>query len=448
MAFWNRRKKGPPDENPEAKKVGFIRRQWRKLRAVDWKNPVNRWKLLFVLLIVCIGGLGFVGGAIAFTNSPSFCKACHEMAPEHVTFEKSAHNQITCVQCHIAPGNVEMVLHKIGSLKEVYYHITGVPDPIVQTVAVLDENCEQCHSKNRLVTATGDLIVNHEGHIKEGIPCVVCHSGVAHAKVVERGINGSETYDKWTMENSDKLMSSKYMNPNMGTCIDCHDQVNQGKKPWKDYSYQIPENPHAEGHGDKKEGNEAEAATLSASEEEQKSKEATQEIILQAIGKQKTDVKLSMECFTCHQEINTPQNHDIAEWNQNHGGYAFQELDKCMNCHQDEKWIKHFEKQDIEQLLKTSTDKEKYTANMIQVKDQSRQNHFCSTCHANRPPGHVDSDTWLTAHAPKAQTNEEKANCYVCHDREKPDENATDIKAPTDVYCQFCHRTGFKGEKL
>lgn len=448
MAFWKRNKAGPVDENDEGKKPGLIRRLWRKFRSIDWKNPVNRWKLLFASLLIVFGLLGFVGGAIAYTNNPSFCKLCHEMAAEHVTFAQSAHSEQTCVSCHIAPGNVEMVLHKMESLKEVYYHIVGPPDPIVQTVAVLDENCTQCHSNNRLVSATGDLIVNHDGHIKEGIPCITCHSGVAHAKVVERGINDSTTYDKWTMENAEKLMGKKFMSPNMGSCIDCHNKVNNGEKPWKDPQYGLPDNPHEEGHGKKEEAaeeNKVEATTVSAEEEEQKSKQATQEIILQAIGKQKTDVKLSMECFTCHQEINTPQNHDIAEWSQNHGGFALQELDKCINCHQDEKWIRKFARQDIDKLLNGSNEKEKYTPNIIQVKDQSRQNHFCSTCHANRPPGHLDSDTWLTAHAPQAKTNEQKADCYVCHDREKP---MTDTKAPTDVYCQFCHRTGFKGENL
>jgi cytochrome c-type protein NapC len=341
-----------------------------------------------------------------------------------------------------------MVLHKIGSLKEVYYHITGVPDPIVQTVAVLDENCEKCHSKNRLVTATGDLIVNHEGHIKEGIPCVVCHSGVAHAKVVERGINDSTSYDSWTTANADKLMSKKYMSPNMGSCIDCHDQVNKGKKPWKDYSYTVPENPHEEKESASGDEKKVEASEVSTAEAEKISHKNTQDIILQAIGKQKVDVKLSMECFTCHQEINTPKNHDSGDWNQNHGGFAYQQLNKCINCHQDAKWIKRFEKEDINQLLKTGHEAEKYTPNMVLVKDQSRQNSFCSTCHANRPAGHVDSDTWLTAHAPKAQTNEEKASCYVCHDKEKPVTTDAATKAPTDVYCQFCHRTGFKGEKL
>lgn len=450
VAFWKKNKE-PKETRAEEKKPGLFKKLWRKFRGIDWKNPVNRWKLLFASLFAFIAILGMAYGAIAATSSPTFCSVCHEMAPEHVTFKASAHSEIKCTQCHIEPGAKNMVVHKIHSMKEVYYHIVGPPDPIVQTVPVMNVNCIQCHSENRLVSATGDLIVNHKGHIDEGIPCITCHSGVAHAKVVERGLNGSKDLDYWTKENAEKLMGKAYMAPNMGTCIDCHDQVNQGKKPWKDKSYILPENTHGKKHkeeGTEGEGHEVAAAEVSAAEAEKKSHENTQDIILQAIGQQKADVKISMECFTCHQEINTPENHDAESWDQNHGGNALETLDKCTNCHQDSKWIKKMAKQDIEQLIKASPEKEIYTPNITVVKTDSRQNQFCSACHANRPPGHADSDTWLTAHAKEATNNEQKANCYVCHDKEKPNEQATDIKAPTDVYCQFCHRTGFKSEKL
>ncbi|NMD68835.1 cytochrome C [Bacillus sp. DNRA2] len=447
MAFWKRGKKGPSADNPESKKPGL----WRRIKNIDWKNPVNRWKLVVVLLFVFIGGISFVGGAIAYTNNPSFCKLCHEMAAEHVTFEKSAHSEQTCVSCHIAPGNVEMVVHKMESLKEVYYHIVGPPDPIVQTVAVLDENCLQCHSMEREVSPNGDLIVAHNDHIKEGISCITCHSGVAHAKVVERGINDSTTYDSWTTANADKLMGSDNMNPNMGTCIDCHKQVNEGKKPWKDPSYALPENPHAEGHGKK----EDEKVAKAAEKEKDKDKENQQQLVLKKVSVQKTDVKVSQECSTCHKEVGTPANHTNSDWGQNHGDAAIQTLDQCVNCHSDSKWIKVLGKENIKELLNGTTEKEKYTPNATIVKKEARENPYCSSCHEKRPQSHVDSYTWLTgSHADSARTDEAKAKCFVCHDRDKAIESTKDegktenVKAQNDIYCQYCHRTGFKGESL
>jgi nitrate/TMAO reductase-like tetraheme cytochrome c subunit len=226
----------------------------------------------------------------------------------------------------------------------------------------------QCHSRNGLVTATGDLIVNHEGPIKEEIPCITCHSGVVHAKVEERGINGSSTYASWTEENAKKLMGEKFVKPNMGTYIDCHDQVNQGKKPWKDIAYSLPEINQG-----KKQEQKEETVTLEETAETKAGilarvlPENTQKIMIEAIGQQQTDVKLSMECNTCHQEITSPENHDLKNWSQRHGEFAVKELDQCFDCHQDSLWIKKLKKQEISTLLTTTKKKLAYKQDIISV---------------------------------------------------------------------------------
>ena len=441
MAFWKKQQETEPEWNPDEENRDPASREERKA-----KIPIKRWRRLVVALTMFLAMLGLIYGAISFTSTPSFCATCHEMAPEHVTFQASAHNQIKCTQCHIEPGTKNLVIHKVESLKEVYYHIVGAPDPIVQTVGVTNENCEQCHSRNRLVTATGDIIVNHEGHIDEGIPCITCHSGVAHAKVVERGINDSETYPAWTKENADKLMGEKYEKPNMGTCIDCHDKVNQGKKPWKDLAYSLPEKTH----GKKKEAVKVvalqETAETMASIDHREIPESTQRIILEAIGLQETDVKLSMECFTCHQKINTPENHNLKNWNQQHGEFSMEELNECLHCHQDSLWIKKLAKQDIRSLLVEKKKEEPTKQDLFTVISKSRSNHFCSTCHANKPADHIDRHQWLyNTHRHNSNSPEERRNCFVCHENEKPDEKELDL-APSDVYCEFCHKGDFPGE--
>jgi nitrate/TMAO reductase-like tetraheme cytochrome c subunit len=417
------------------KKRGF----WKKIKTINWKNPVNRWRLLFfgVFFVAVVFGGGY--GVLSYTNSPSFCASCHEMAPEYSTYTASAHNQISCVQCHIKPGFTNMVTHKMKSMKEVYYHVTGVPEQIVQTEeeAVSNTNCLKCHSKNRLVTASGDLKVNHKGHIEKDIPCITCHAGVVHAKIVARGINVEEVRGEWSKKNAEKLMEEKYLRPNMGTCIDCHDKVNHGEEPWKEMDYNVPPNPE---HGEKNVATENTEAIKTAHDEQ------TQEIILQAIGKQVKDVKVSMECETCHKKVKVPKSHKEFDWDHNHGGTAIQELNKCVDCHQDSKWIKEIPKEDIMSLLQMGTKKIKYTPDITKVRDQSRINKFCSTCHSKRPQGHLDSDQWLMKHAPTAKTTEAKSQCFVCHDKAKPASSTVNMKAPTDVYCEYCHRTGFKDE--
>lgn len=458
VAIWGKKNKNiDPESREDRKKVGLIRGIWGKFRGIDWKNPVNRWKLLFVSLVGCIVVFGGGYGVLSLTNSPTFCASCHEMAPEYSSYTASAHNQITCVQCHIKPGFTNMITHKMKSMKEVYYHVTGVPEQIVQTEeeAVSNENCLQCHSKNRLVTASGDLKVNHKGHIEKDIPCITCHAGVVHAKMATRGINVEEVRGKWTVKSAEKLMEKKYLRPNMGTCIDCHDKVNNGEKPWKDPAYNVPVNPEAVEKKLEEKVNEAtkETATISTTEGENAEEaaaahdEKTQDIILQAIGKQKKDVKVSMECETCHKKTEIPKTHKNVDWGNNHGGTAVQQLDKCMNCHQDSKWVREIPKEDIISLLKMGNQNVKYTPSVTLAKEQARTNKFCSACHSDRPSGHGESNQWLTAHASKAETSDQKAECFVCHDRDKPKADSTNAKAPTDVYCQYCHRTGFKDDK-
>ncbi|CRK81391.1 cytochrome c3 family protein [Neobacillus massiliamazoniensis] len=442
MAIWGKKKTTEP-ESREERKAGPIRRLWQKFRNIDWKNPVNRWKLLFVSLIGCIVIFGGGYGVLSLTNSPAFCSICHEMQPEHTSYTASSHNEISCVQCHVKPGMVNMVTHKVKSLKEVYYHVTGVPNQIVQTEeeAISNQNCLQCHSKNRLVTASGDLIVNHKGHINDGIPCITCHSGVVHAKMGAREINVAADRSKWTPENAQKLMEEKYLKPNMGTCIDCHDKVNKGEKPWKDVAYSVPPNPE-----EKKADTEKVKSSEGTDAAQAAHNKNTQDIILQAVGKQQKDVKVSMACETCHREIKVPKSHKIDDWKTNHGATAIQSLDTCMNCHQDSKWEKEIPKEDITTILKLGPQNSKYTPNVTVTKEEARTNKFCSACHSKRPPGHEQSNDWLTGHSVKASTPEAKAECFVCHDNAKPSPNSTDAKAPTDVYCQYCHRTGFKSD--
>lgn len=408
------------------KKPFIIKRLWKRFKSVNWKDPLNRWKLLFFLVLTFLGIAGGSYGAIAATSTNSFCSSCHEMQPEAVTHRVTSHSQINCVDCHIKPGIDNKLKSKVGAMKELYHHVTRtVPNPIYAHKKVEDVVCIQCHSFNRMVTATGDLIVNHQGHIEAEIPCLTCHAGVAHAKVVERGLNTHDTYDYWIDDNAELLVSTAYTNPNMGTCIDCHDKVNKGERPWEDISYVMSSPPASLTDGHKVED-----------------KGYTSNLILQALGKQLVNVELSMACETCHLEVGTPLNHQKQKWNESHGNYALKELDKCLYCHEEAKWIKRVAATTIDEVLNPGSrpNLDFYVPDIFVVKNESRNSIFCFTCHTERPPGHVDSDEWLTGHANFAQTKDEKRRCYVCHDYEK-DESET---ATTDVYCMFCHRTGLK----
>jgi nitrate/TMAO reductase-like tetraheme cytochrome c subunit len=427
MGIWGRgRKNSDEPKPPNEKRPGLLRRLWRKFRTTNWRDPVNRWKLVFFSLAGIVFLLGFSYTAVVATSTPTFCSSCHEMAPEYTTFEISSHSDISCVQCHVKPGLFNTLWHKVEAMEEVYYHfIATPPNPIRMEEPIGNENCLQCHSRNRLVTASGDLIVAHDKHVSKNIPCVICHRGVVHAKIVERGLNTQDKLTKWTQKTAPLLATSEFMKPNMGTCITCHSQVNQGKEPWKDPKFAVSEPPE-------------EQKVLSKEEQHKQ----TTNLVLQAISKQQDGVKISMACKTCHRNIKTPDTHKQSDWAQAHGNTVFTDLYKCEQCHQESKWLKPTPREDIVKLLTKLPVKQDQQPPVTPrlVKDHARASSFCSTCHKDRPPGHLISDQWLTQHAVVAKSDEARKGCFVCHDYKKIEKST----APTDVYCMYCHRTGLK----
>jgi nitrate/TMAO reductase-like tetraheme cytochrome c subunit len=392
-----------------------VPRLWRRSRKSQQKNPINFWKLLVIGLVGCF--IVLMGGysLLSYTNSSKFCSSCHEMAPEYQTYTASSHNQISCVQCHIKPGFKNLITHKLKSTKEVYYHVTEIPDQIVQTEeeAISSENCLQCHSKNRLVTASGDVKVNHKGHIESDVPCITCHAGVAHGKIAARGLNISNYLGYWTKETTQKAMEESDVGPNMGICVDCHEKVNKGEQPWNDITYSLPTNP----------------------EISEIIKADTQSIILQRLANQKVNVKVSMACETCHKEVAVPRSHQNSDWDYNHGTTAIQGLDNCLICHQDSKWFKDIPKNNIAEFFLMESPKQ---TNFELI----RNNSFCSNCHSNRPPSHAIGP-WIKGHAYMSIDDKDKWKCYVCHSEKKP--LPGEVKAPAEVYCEYCHKNGFSG---
>lgn len=368
------------------------------------------------LLIVCGYGLN------TYTNSTAFCESCHEMQPEVATHSVSVHKNVSCVQCHDKPGIQNIIPNKVQLLKEVYVHFTGVPNQITVKSPndVPSENCLQCHSKTKLVKATGDLIVNHPGHIlKDGIPCITCHAGISHGKIAARGLNTAANRDNFTVANAKKIMAEQDVMPNMGTCIDCHDKVNKGQQPWKDADYVLPP---------------INQTTNSAAQNEQ-----TQQLILEAIGKKNTkNLKISMSCKTCHKIVNIPKVHNNPDWQVNHGTEALKDLNTCLTCHQDSKWVKAVPKESMITALTGGNQQVKQTSNINQEIQEIRANEFCNTCHSNEPLSHISGD-WAFDHAAAASTASETENCYVCHDAKDQQPLPNTPTAPA-VSCESCHK--------
>lgn len=199
--------------------------------------------------------------ALHFSSAPNFCQKCHPEQgsgplSEVYTWSKNIHAQakVECLDCHGAPGFVGYMKAKMGGLYDVYGEfmkpkehklavLKKASDPAYAAKLVPNDRCLFCHSDsyNQKIRAhtwmtigvkmrTLDGVKNpdfrmsknmidvlndpvrtevdpkHRTHLDNGINCLDCHLGVAHAG---------------EFKNLTKMQ----------TCFDCHDKARTPKMP-------------------------------------------------------------------------------------------------------------------------------------------------------------------------------------------------------------------------
>lgn len=125
--------------------------RWPKVDLNDQKHR-NAFTL-FVIISFLFLFLSSVGSYEAFVYSESveFCgTVCHSvMEPEYVSYQKSAHAKVACVECHVGEGANWYMRSKLSGLYQVYaVTVNNFPRPIPTPLANLRparETCEHCH---------------------------------------------------------------------------------------------------------------------------------------------------------------------------------------------------------------------------------------------------------------------------------------------------------------
>lgn len=369
--------------------------------------------LIALIVLILLGGAGAKA-----TSDSKFCASCHEMTPETATWQVTSHSKISCVTCHSELGSVNYVKGKVNILGLAFKHATGdIPQPITSYHPIQNDVCESCHSTMRKVTASGDILIPHDTHLKQGIACVACHGGVAHGYIAERGLTTQEEYGTWNVAKAEKVSKFDDTKTAMEACLDCHEQVNRGKQPWQDNE--------GVGKTEKQRVDERRALVQTAAESKGNLEEVAQPVVATSIA---TNLRAPIRCAPCHSNIKTPFNHAGPVWGTGHGVTARQDVRYCADCHS---------RQQIRALITPQTD----------VKDYARSDPFCITCHQKRPSGHLASKKeWLPAH-PAIVESKEASNCLTCHDVQKFSTPVPGAKAPaTSVICNTCH--WFKDNKV
>ncbi|MCK4777158.1 MAG: NapC/NirT family cytochrome c, partial [Actinomycetia bacterium] len=165
--------KTPEVEGPEEKPENKIekKRNWKKILII--------FGIIFVIVMT---------GGYIYSNNPAFCGSCHELQVAYDTWKSSTHRNVHCVDCHSEPGLFNKVKGKFERFYYGYAHLTDIySKPIKIKVPISNEACETCHTRNRVVSPGGDLVVPHEHHIAEvGLRCSDCHSNL-HISAEEAG---------------------------------------------------------------------------------------------------------------------------------------------------------------------------------------------------------------------------------------------------------------------
>jgi len=108
-------------------------------------------------------------------GSPKSCGTCHVMTTEVQTLQKSAHRDLSCLDCHSPKGFIEKPVDEIKTAsRHMYVFTTGqTPDVIKPNHAaqeIIQENCASCH---RAITGQTHLATQDRF-------CFECHRDTPH----------------------------------------------------------------------------------------------------------------------------------------------------------------------------------------------------------------------------------------------------------------------------
>lgn len=157
-----------------------------RIRVRDVAGRAVKLRLRYLIpvvlgVVVLLGMLLFI--PVYVTSTPSFCSNCHIMDPYVSSWERSTHSKAGCISCHVRPGFWNLALNQIVMSKNIYLNFFGKAEMPEEIRSATNENClqSQCHTTNREVSTSGNLIIPHEEHVEmRGLQCKDCHFNVVH----------------------------------------------------------------------------------------------------------------------------------------------------------------------------------------------------------------------------------------------------------------------------
>jgi nitrate/TMAO reductase-like tetraheme cytochrome c subunit len=148
--------------------------------------------LILSVILLAVGTVGFV----EYSSQPGFCKSCHIMRPYYDSWARSSHRNVSCIECHIAPGIRAEAMTKFQAANMVVKYFTGAYS-VRPWAEIADATCMRsgCHAE-RLIEGVVDykgVRFDHTPHLGEQrrgmqLRCTSCHSQIvqgSHIAVTE-----------------------------------------------------------------------------------------------------------------------------------------------------------------------------------------------------------------------------------------------------------------------
>jgi hypothetical protein len=182
-------------KHKESESSFFSFKRWARL----FRQPLFKKRATLLLILLTLLASLFPP---LFTTQSFYCGSCHIMKPNYLSWEKSNHAQIGCLQCHQTRGFLSSLFTTTKIARYFLFTFLKI-QPQTLTAQVPSENCLECHpaivEKPR---ETGGIRVSHREFNQSGYPCTTCHSQAAHL-------------------NEGKVRNA----PTMDRCFDCHNDV-------------------------------------------------------------------------------------------------------------------------------------------------------------------------------------------------------------------------------
>ena len=186
----------------------FIKTSFESMET-GWRRVISivlRYGVVLGLLFVVVAFFG-----LEMSARPEFCISCHYMKPFYDSWEKSAHSDVKCVECHYPPGLKSEIEGKFVALNQITKYITqqyGTRPPTqIEDASCLRPGCHQTRLLKGRVEF-GNIEFDHLPHLTSyrrvtRLRCTSCHS---------------------------QMVQGSHISVTQGTCYTCHFKLHNGQE--------------------------------------------------------------------------------------------------------------------------------------------------------------------------------------------------------------------------